>query len=510
MGTTRIKVPRYYDPWPHQQAAWQRRQSGKYRYYFKLWARQTGKDTDDIQYCLKRAWDNPGSQSAYVGLDNVWITNNIFKKVIDGRKHWADYPSDIIRVHDTFKEVSFRNETDDMADARIKFIGFLNDDQLIGSSYDNFYISEGSLYKENAFGYLQPIWDQKVAQGKELSVNFNGTPRGIKNVLYELMRTYSGVDDPEDFPGAHGDCYIDKVTIHDVQVPFGVDKGGRLLYRPLYTEEGIERLKDRYLRQFGNLNLYKQEYECEFTTVNAGLVYQGIEKLVEEKRFTPYNIDTTKPVYAAFDISSKEKTTDATAGIVFQYYNGKMFVYDIFEDRGKSFVECFTQLAAKPYFNLIRFVALPWDSERSASSETPLEEAKRMYPNINWHALSKERVDRGIDQVRRMLPNMIINSVNCDWLLTCFMNYEYKRLEKMDDWAAKPKHDRHSHLMDAIRYSVMAINEMSYLHLNNTGADPQLDPYYAGFSDDEDDDPQAGIPLAFRKKVKNRDRNIYL
>ena len=105
---------------------------------------------------------------------------------------------------------------------------------------------------------------------------------------------------------------------------------------------------------------------------------------------------------------------------------------------------------------------------------------------------------------------MIINSVNCDWLLTCFMNYEYKRLEKMDDWAAKPKHDRHSHLMDAIRYSVMAINEMSYLHLNNTGADPQLDPYYAGFSDDEDDDPQAGIPLAFRKKVKNRDRNIYL
>lgn len=70
MGTTRIKVPRYYDPWPHQQAAWQRRQSGKYRYYFKLWARQTGKDTDDIQYCLKRAWDN----QALSLLTWVWIT----------------------------------------------------------------------------------------------------------------------------------------------------------------------------------------------------------------------------------------------------------------------------------------------------------------------------------------------------------------------------------------------------------------------------------------------------
>lgn len=496
----RIKIPRFYNPWPHQQAAWQRRRSGKYDYYAKLWARQTGKDADDIQFANKRAWDTPGSQSVYVGLDNVWINQNIFKKVIDGRDFWADYPSEFIHPKDTAKEVTFSNNPDDTAQARIKFIGFLNDQQLIGSSYDNFYISETSLYKDNAFSYLQPIWDQKIAMGKKLSVNFNGTPRGMRNVYYELLRTYTGVDDPDEFPGEHGRCYVDKVTIHDVVIPDG--HGG---YRPLYTEPEIEVLKDRYLRQFGNLNLYEQEYECKFTTVNAGLVYLGIEKLVEEKRFTSFNLDTSRPVYAAFDIGSKDKVTDATSAVVYQYYNGKMFIYDIYEARGKSLVECVAELSQRPYFHLIRFVALPWDSERSASSATPIEEAQQMFPNINWHALDKERVDRGIAQVRKMLPNMLINSDKCDWLLTCFMNYEYKRLEKQDDWAAKPKHSVHSHLMDALRYAVMGINEISYLQLNDNGADPMEAGVYGGFWSEPEDDPYPTL----RKKQKRSEGGVY-
>ena len=64
MQPQEIAIPRYYRPWPHQIQAWHRRNSGKYNYYFKLWSRQTGKDTDDIKYCSYRAWDHPGTQSA--------------------------------------------------------------------------------------------------------------------------------------------------------------------------------------------------------------------------------------------------------------------------------------------------------------------------------------------------------------------------------------------------------------------------------------------------------------
>ena len=149
--------------------------------------------------------------------------------------------------------------------------------------------------------------------------------------------------------------------------------------------------------------------------------------------------------------------SDATSCVVFQYINGRMIIYDWYEERGKALVECVQELAARPYFHLIRFAALPWDSERSASSETPIEECRKMFPNINWHALDQERVDRGIALVRNLMPNMIINSDLCDWVLECFESYEYKYLSAVDDWSPKPLHNRYSHLMDAVRYAAMSI-----------------------------------------------------
>lgn len=500
--TNKLIVPRYYQPWPHQARAWQRRLSGKYTFYFKLWARQLGKDTDDFQYDMRMAWDNPGTQSAYIGLDNVWIRANIFNKYIDGRRFWDEYPEEYIEHKDTVREVYFKNNPPGKAESLIKFIGFLNDEALIGSSYDRFTISEASLYKDKAFQYIRPIWDRKLARGLPLSVSFNGTPRGQHNVFYDLLRIYTGCDDPEEFPGEHCVngvwCYVDKVTIQDALIPDG--EGG---FKPLYTEEEIENEKAKYMREFGNLNFYYQENEVNFTTVNAGLVYQGIEALRNEGRYHAFNLDTARPLYVAFDIASKGKATDATSAIIYQYYNGQMFIYDIYEERGKALVECISELSKRPYFHLIRLGILPWDSDRSASSETPIEEARNMFPNINWHALEKERVDRGIQQVRKQLPNMIINSDKCKWLMECFDNYEYGRLKKADDWTAKPLHTKHSHMMDALRYAVMGINEIKYFNMNEDGSTAYPDMEYVSFSNYEEYD-DTSIPATYMKRKKKK------
>ena len=240
------------------------------------------------------------------------------------------------------------------------------------------------------------------------------------------------------------------------------------------------------MRAYGNDALFRQEHYCDFTVVNAGLVYRGIEQLVNEKRYCKLNLDTKRPVYIAFDIASKGKESDSTAAIIFQYYNGRMLIYDIFEARSLSLVEAIGEIARRPYFHLIRWGILPWDSERSASSQTPIEEAQHMYPSINWHSLDKERVDRGIQLVREQLPNMIINSDRCDYLIECFNNYEYKRLEKADDWSAKPTHTKYSHLMDALRYAAMGVSEMAYFQLNDTGAeDLNWNQSYGSIYDDE-------------------------
>ena len=506
-----IVVPIFYKPRPYQVEAWLRKQSGIYNYYFKLWHRQAGKDSSDLQEAMKKAWDKAGTQTAYVGLDNVWIAENIFKKTIEGRKFWAEYPDEMITPKDTSKEVYFHNNDDpNVADARIKFIGFLNDQQLIGSSYDNFVISEGSLYKRNAFEYIEPIWDQKEANGENWSVSINGTPRGIKNNLYDMLCTYTGVDDPDLFPGEHVNktgsvrCYVDKLRA-DQSMVFDKTTGE---LRRLFTDEQLEVIRQRCIRKTGNDRLFRQEYLCDFTTVNAGLVYGGVEALMKEHRFCKFNLDTTKPLYAAFDISSKGSYTDATSAIIFQYYNGQMFIYDIYEERGKSFVECLTDVAKRDYWQYMRFIVLPWDSERSASSETPIEEARRMFPTINFHALDKERVDRGIQLVRNMMPNMIINSDNCDFLLDALNNYEYKWFDSLEDWSTKPIHNKWSHICDALRYAVMGINEVKYLKLNDDGSPADLPRFY-DIEDEEARLDNYGYPITWKKPEKRTQSGLY-
>ena len=500
--TNTVGLPRFYQPRPHQLAAWKRRLSGKYNYYFKVDCRQSGKDTDDIQFELKQGYEHPGTQNVYIGLDNVWIRENIWNKTIDGHTHFQEYPKELIEVKTTEKEVRFTNNPPDTAQARVKFIGFLNDSQLIGSSYNNWVMSEASLYKDDAWQFIQPIWENQEAEGKPMMVCINGTPRGTRNIYYDMLRTYTGEDDPEAFPGEHGNCYVEKVTIHDLLVPDG--NGG---YRRLYSDERIEQLKDRIQRQYGNLNLYYQEYECEFLTVKAGLVYQAIEILTKEERYRSFNLDKTKPVYIAWDISSKGKTTDATACIVYQYINNQMMIYDYYEKRGQSLVECIADLSIKPYFKYIKFSALPWDSERSASSETPIEEARRMYPHINWHALERERVDRGIDQVRRILPNMVINKDNCEKLLDAFMNYEYTFIDKHNDWSPIPKHNWASHSMDAVRYAVMALNEIKYYRLNDDGSYPDLPTMYESMDQENTERQHLSI---FYKEPKRTESGLYV
>lgn len=471
-----VAVPMHYQPWPHQVRAWKRRRKNQYVYDVKLWCRQAGKDTDDLQWLMRKSWDNPGIQSAYVGLNNVWIRNNIFKKTIDSRTHWMDYPEEYIDVKETQREVSFLNNPDDKAQSRIKFIGFANDEGLIGSSYDNFVVSEASLYRRNAFQYVEPIWDRKIALGAPLSVMFNGTPRGMRNVFYDMLKMWTKEDDPAYFPGEHGQCFVDKVTIDDLIVPDG--NGG---WRKMYNEEDIDLLKDRYIRAYGDLNLFYQENYCDFTVVNSGLVYKAIEQLRNEKRYCPVNIEPSQPLYMAWDISSKGKTSDATACVIYQFINGRMILLDWYESRGLPLVECVQELAARDYFHMIRFAALPWDSERSASSETPIEECRKVFPNINWHALDQERVDRGINLVRQLMPNMLINSNNCEWLMECFESYEYNWLGMYEDWSPRPKHDRHSHLMDAVRYAAMAVKEIDYLQLNAYGVDDRVAGEYSYF-----------------------------
>lgn len=501
-----LQVPKFYAPRPYQQDAWARRLSGKYDYYLKIWHRQCGKDTDDIQFALFQSYLNPGTQAAYVGLDNKWIRRNIWDKYIDGRRHFDSYPDDVIEPLETRQQVKFNNNPADLAPALIQYIGFKESESLIGSSYDRFFISELSLYKRNAFDLIMPIWDAKKANGEKFSVNANFTPRGMNNIAADFLMAYTGEEDPEAWPGEHGNVYVDYLP---------ADKSTKADGSRLFSDEMLEDIRQRYIRAMGNDLLFRQEYMCEFLAVNAGLVFPGIEAVRRENRYVPTNFDTGKPVYMAWDISSKDKQTDWTSAVVFQYYNGRMFILDWYENNRKAVVECVQELAQRPYFHLIRAACLPWDSDRSGSSISPLEECRRTFPGIMWHKLERSYVSDGINRARALLGNAIIDSTRCDWLMECFENWEYRELSSIDDWAATPKHDRYSHLMDAFRYAADFLAQVPYIE-DSAGRFNQRMPEHYGSWDLEDseettwDDMPPGMrPSKFSKLRKKKPGDLY-
>lgn len=504
-----VKIPRFYEPRPAQQAAWARRLSGKYDYYFKIWHRQLGKDTDDIQYAMYDSWQNPGTQTAYVGLDNKWIYRNIWDKYLDGRKHWDNYPKDKIEVKDTKQQIKMLNNPEDKAPALIQFIGFKESESLIGASYERFFVSELSLYKRGAFDYIQPIWDSKAANGEQFLVNMNFTPRGLSNIAADMLRAYTKEDDPKDWPGEHGRVYVDVVP---------ADKSINADGTRLYTDEHLEDIRQRYIRMHGNDNRFRQELMCDFLAVNAGLVYPAIEVLKEEGRYHPFNLNPEQPVYMAWDISSKDKLSDWTSAFIFQYYDGSLWLYDWFEDNRKAVVECIQELAKRDYFYRIRAAALPWDSDRSGSKDSPLAECMKMFQNINWHKLDRTYVQDGINKVRMLFPNMHINSDNCEWPVECFESWEYRELMSNDnqaksDWTAEPKHDRFSHLMDAIRYVADMLEQVPYIK-DNAGYQKRMVSHYPqGWEQDDEDSwdnlPPGMRPSKFSKLRKKKPSQVY-
>ena len=494
-----LQVPIYYAPRPYQMASWARRRSGKYHYDLKIWHRQSGKDTDDIQYLFNRAYENPGTQSVYIGLDNKWLRRNIWDKYLDGRTHFDNYPENILEKLETRQQVKFHNNPEDLAPALIQYLGFKESESAIGSSYDNFFISELSLYRRGAFDFIQPIWDMKQAAGADFMVCANFTPRGMNNIAADFLIAYTGEDEPSKWPGEHGDVFVDWMP---ADRSFHSD-GTRVI-----PDDMLENIRQRYIRSMGNDLLFRQEYMCEFLAVNAGLVFPGIEAVRTEKRYVPYNLDPTKPVYMAWDISSKDKETDWTSCVVFQFYNSRMFIFDWFEDNRKSVVQCVSELAQRPYFHMIRAACLPWDSDRSGSSASPLEECRRAFPNIQWHKLDRTYVNDRINRGRQQLGNVIINSDKCDWLMECFESWEYRELSSIDDWAAKPKHDRFSHLMDAFGYACDFLSQVSYLQ-EATGKPPHMPSHYgswdlAGEEEPEWEDLPPGMRPSKFSKLRNK------
>jgi hypothetical protein len=223
--------------------------------------------------------------------------------------------------------------------------------------------------------------------------------------------------------------------------------------------------------------MFEQEYHCSFEEMDAAAVYgEAYMKLLEEKRDAPFNLNTGHPVYVVFDIGSAGLHSDATSWTAFQWINGRHWVYDCGEGHGMALPEYVDVLRSKHWFNQMAWIILPWDAEHhsAAVNTTPADMMRQKFPNVAvlaksskvWKLANSRSGDfdliTDIQQVRMSLYNMFINKENCDWMLECLENYKYEFNHKLQEWSGKPLHDKHSHMMDTLRYMVQATKELDF------------------------------------------------
>jgi hypothetical protein len=328
-----------------------------------------------------------------------------------------------------------------------------------------------------------PILENR-AEDKKLRVV--STPRGRrKNPLWLLMESLKGNPEAQVMVRTIDD-------LNEIMVRNGLD--------PVLTPEELERIRDTYLKRFGNDRMFNQEYHVSFEEMDAAAVYgEAYMKMVSEERIHLFNLNQAHPVYVVFDIGSSGMHSDATAWIAFQWINGRIFIYDCGEGHGKALPEYVDDLRQKHYFNAIAQIILPWDGEHheKAVNTTPADMMRAKFPNVAVLAKSNKvykipgsrqgdyDLVTDIQQTRMALYNTIVHANmahaddaitdsglyvpptvgdpgNCQWLLECLENYKYEFNTRLQMWTDKPLHDKHSNMMDALRYLVQATKELDF------------------------------------------------
>jgi hypothetical protein len=435
------------------------------RYGIAVLPRQSGKDVAaSMEQCDARL-RTPKTTGVYISLSNPMIRDILWDKTyidpvtgdyIQGLQD--NVPPELVAWKDTVMEGRFANSS------RLKLQGYFQsgqDKSGVGTSYQDYSITELALFtREDPIPRLTPILENR-AENKRLMVV--STPRGKRqNPLWQLMQSLEGNDEAQ----------VITRTIDDLN-----EMMKREGLPPVLTQAELERIRETYLKRFGNDRMFEQEYHVSFEEMDAAAVYgEAYMKMVHDQRIHDFNLDPGHPVYVVFDIGASGMQSDATAWIVFQWINGRLFLYDCGEGHGKALPEYVDELQPKHYFNKVAAMILPWDGDHheKAVNTTPADMMRLRFPNVAVLAKSNKvwkipgsrsgdyNIITDIQSTRMMLYNTIIHETNCQWLLECLENYKYEFNTRLQMWTQQPLHDKHSHMMDALRYGVQAVKELDF------------------------------------------------
>lgn len=475
--------PQHYQPRPYQAEA--HVMFRKHRISGLVFPRQSGKDVTMSMEGTERCLRVPNTNAVYVSIDKPSVRNIVWdKKYPDpvlGQNIALlqdNVPKSLVRKwRGTIMEGEFTNGS------KLKLDGYFQsgkEQNGVGTSFDTYMFTELSLFtKEDPIPRLTPIITSEQGDKKLM---FVATPRGKRNnPLWQIMQSNEG--DP-DFA-----VLIRTIDdLNEIQRRHGLP--------PVRTEAQLEKDAESYLRRFGNTRMFEQEYYVSFEEMDAAAVYgEALSRLQAEHRDVPFTWSPAHPVYVVFDIGSSGVHSDATAWIAFQWINERLDLIDCGQGTGRALPEYVDDLVIKPWARQMTHIILPWDGDhhevsirttpadmmRQRVSTMPVEVSVLAKGTNIWTVKGLPQTDASdiitmVQSVRLQLYNTRINGLtdeekkrpatrpNCDELLDCMENYKFAFNNATQEWSPFPKHDKYSHLMDALRYAVQATKEINFFN----------------------------------------------
>jgi hypothetical protein len=210
----------------------------------------------------------------------------------------------------------------------------------------------------------------------------------------------------------------------------------------------------------------KQEFPstvAESFVSNSEAYYyaEHVDRAYNENRVLDVSIyDALLPVYVAMDIA----VNDQTAIIFFQINHGEIRIIDFYEDTNKG-LDFYASLLMNDKKYIYHTVFLPHDAAHRDGivvENTYAREFGKIFAHTNTRFQVLKRTDKnvGIRNAQNKFSRCVFYSKRCKPLLEHLTKYRRKWHEGTGKYIDDPLHDKHSDSADALRYALIAVNNI--------------------------------------------------
>jgi phage terminase large subunit len=198
---------------------------------------------------------------------------------------------------------------------------------------------------------------------------------------------------------------------------------------------------------------YQQEFECSFTAAVRGAYYaKDIEQAESDGRITSIPVEKVL-TNTAWDLG----IDDATAIWFYQMLGKEVRIIDYYEASGAGLEHYAGVLKQKNYIYGDHYLPHDVEVRELGTGMSRLEMLSDF--GINAEVVKMQKVEDGINAVRKLLPRCWFDTERCKLGLEAMRLYRKEWDDKTQTFRTRPLHDWTSHAADAFRYLALGIKE---------------------------------------------------